>query len=175
MMTSKDIINLYTQLESKGIKIWIDGGWAVDALLGKQTRSHKDMDIAIEWKDVPGLRQFLEPQGYKQIKEDNRWNFVLANDQGHEVDIHAFVFDDQGNVADGIEYPTASLTGTGAIEGEIVRCISPEYMVQFLAPWIHKWPEKYVSAVSALCEKFNIALPKEYLDFEQHGQETSDL
>jgi lincosamide nucleotidyltransferase A/C/D/E len=169
-MTSKDVISLYTQLENQRIKIWIDGGWAVDALLGKQTRTHKDLDIAIQWKDIPTLRKFLEPQGYKQIKEDNKWNFVLADDQGHEVDVHAFIFDDQGNVVDGIEYPTASLTGTGIIDGQEVRCISPEYMVQFLAPWIHKWPEKYVSAVTALCEEFNIPLPKEYLEFKQPDQ-----
>jgi lincosamide nucleotidyltransferase A/C/D/E len=174
MMTSKDVISLYIQLKNQEVKIWIDGGWAVDALLGKQTRPHRDLDIAIQWKDVLRLRQFLELQGYKQIKEDNKWNFVLADNQGHEVDVHAFVFDDQGNVVDGIEYPTASLTGTGTIDDQTVRCISPEYMIQFLALWIHKWPEKYVSAVSALCEKFEIPLPKEYLEFKQHGQPISD-
>jgi lincosamide nucleotidyltransferase A/C/D/E len=173
-MTSKDVINLYIQLEKQGIKIWIDGGWAVDALLGKQTRPHKDLDIAIEWRDVPKFQELLASQGYKQIKEDSQWNFVLADDRGHEVDVHAFVFDDQGNVVGGIEYPTASLTGTGTIDGQAVRCISPEYMVQFLAPWIYKWPEKYVSSVSALCERFDIPLPKEYLEIKQHDQQTSD-
>ncbi len=34
-MTSADVIDLYATLENLGIKIWIDGGWAVDALLGK--------------------------------------------------------------------------------------------------------------------------------------------
>ena len=35
--TAADVVALYTELESLGIKIWIDGGWGVDALLGKQT------------------------------------------------------------------------------------------------------------------------------------------
>jgi lincosamide nucleotidyltransferase A/C/D/E len=173
-MISKDVNNLYTQLENQGITIWIDGGWAVDALLGKQTRPHKDLDIAIQWKDVLKLRELLKKQGYKQIREDSKWNFVLANDQGHEIDVHAFVFDAQGNVIEGIMYPATSLTGTGKIEGQVVRCISAKYMVEFLAPWIHKWPEKYIPAVSALCEKFGIDLPKDYLDFKQHDKEISD-
>ena len=44
--TAKDVTDLYSTLESEGIKIWIDGGWAVDALLGEQTRTHEDLDIA---------------------------------------------------------------------------------------------------------------------------------
>jgi len=137
----------------------------VDALLGKQTRLHKDLDIAIEWKDIIKLRELLERQGYKEVKEDSKWNFVLGDDQGREIDVHAFIFDGQGNVVDGIMYPAASLTGTGTIDGLMVRCISPQYMVEFLAPWIHKWPEKYLQAVSALCEKFGIELPKEYIEY----------
>ncbi len=162
-MTSKDVLNLYTELDKLGIQVWIDGGWAVDALLGEQTRSHKDLDIAIQWKDVHKLRELLKAQGYKKIKEDSQWNFVLGDDQGREIDVHAFIFDDQGNVVGGIEYPTASLTGIGTIGGQTVRCISAEYMVQFLAPWIHKWPEKYIPAVSALCEKYGLKFPKELM------------
>ena len=41
-------------------------------------------------------------------------------------------------------------------------------MVEFLALWIHKWPEKYLQAVSLVCEKFNIELPKEYTEFTSH-------
>lgn len=67
MMKSEDVTTLYTLLENSGIKIWIDGGWSVDALLGKQTRPHKDVDIAIQWKDVIRLREVLETEGYHQI------------------------------------------------------------------------------------------------------------
>ena len=51
-MNSNDVINLYTSLERIGIEIWVDGGWCVDALLGKQTREHPDLDIAVERKDA---------------------------------------------------------------------------------------------------------------------------
>lgn len=164
-MKSEDIISFYNKFQNLGIEIWIDGGWSVDALLGKQLRPHKDLDIAIQWKDVPKLREILAEQGYKQVKEDSKWNFVLADENGHEIDVHAFIYDDKGNIVDGIMYPTESLTGNGTIDGQSVKCISPKYMVEFLAPYISKWPEKYVPTVSALCEKFGIELPKEYKEF----------
>ena len=167
VMTAEDVINLYKKLNDLGINIWVDGGWSVDALLGRQIRPHKDLDIAMEWKDVPKLRALLEAEGYKQIKEDSKWNFVLGDNNGHEIDVHAFIYDDKGNVVDGIMYPAESLTGTGTIEGQTVRCIAPKYMVEFLAPWISKWPEKYLDAVLALCEKFEMPLPKEYSEFKK--------
>jgi lincosamide nucleotidyltransferase A/C/D/E len=34
-MTGEDVLNLYNWLKENGITIWIDGGWCVDALLGK--------------------------------------------------------------------------------------------------------------------------------------------
>jgi lincosamide nucleotidyltransferase A/C/D/E len=164
-MTSKDVVDFYSHLQNLGIEVWIDGGWCVDALLGKQLRPHKDLDIAIQWKDVPRLRDVLAVQGYKQIREDNPWNFVLVDDNGHEIDVHAFIYDNRGNVVEGILYPAESLTGIGTIAHQPIQCISPKYMVEFLAPYISKWPEKYVEAVSALCEKYGIELPKEYKEF----------
>lgn len=164
-MKSAEVINLYSQLEEMGVKIWIDGGWNVDALLGQQTRSHKDLDIAAEWKDVPKLREFLATQGYKQVREDSRWNFVLGDGQGHEVDVHAFVYDDKGNIVEGIMYPSASLTGTGVIGGRVVRCITAEYVVKFHNGYELK--EKDFQDVSAVCKKFNIDLPEEYANFKR--------
>ena len=162
-MQQKDVIDLYNQLENIGIKIWIDGGWGVDALLGEQTRPHKDLDIAMEWKDVPKLRGFLAAQGYKQIKEDSKWNFVLGDESRREIDVHAFIYDDKGNIVEGIMYPPASLTGIGTIDGYTVRCISPEYMVKFHSGYELK--EKDFKDVFALCKKFNIGLPEEYKRF----------
>ena len=167
LMTSKDVVDFYSEIDSLGIKIWIDGGWSVDALLGRQLRTHKDIDIAIQWRDVPKLREILTTKGYRQVREDNQWNFVLRDDNAHEIDVHAFIYDDKGNIIDGIMYPAKSLTGTGIINGQTVRCISPEYMVKFLVPWVYKWSDKYLPAISALCDKFGIELPKEYLELRK--------
>lgn len=161
-MKAEDVIDLYQRLESRGVKVRVDGGWSVDALLGRQLRPHNDLDIAIHQNDVPELLKFLNEEGYKEIRRDSDYNVVLRDEHGREIDYHAFITDDSGKIVDGIKYPDESLTGTGTINGVQVRCISAEYQVKFLAPYLHKHTWKYKPAVGALCEKFGIELPEEY-------------
>ena len=166
-MTSADVIDLYATLQKLGVEIWVDGGWGVDALLGEQTRAHGDLDIAIEQKDVAVLRRFLEERGYREIKLEiaRPWNFVLGDASGREIDVHVIVVDEKGDglygpVEKGEMYPAASLTGTGKIEGQAVRCISAEWMVKFHSGYPLK--EKDFRDVAALCGKFGIDLPAAY-------------
>ncbi len=161
MMSAKDVLDLYRTFTAQEIQIWVDGGWAVDALLGKETRLHKDLDIAIQQKDVLKLREILEARGYKDVPRDDTspWNFVLGNAKGHEVDVHAIVFDAEGNglygpKEKGVMYPAASLTGIGTIAGQQVKCISAEYMVKFKMPYVFK--EKNRTDIDALRTKFGI-------------------
>ncbi|MFI5185902.1 MAG: nucleotidyltransferase domain-containing protein [Chitinophagales bacterium] len=42
----------------------------LDALPGKQTRFHKDLDIVIQQKDILPFRKLLAAQGYNEIKPD---------------------------------------------------------------------------------------------------------
>jgi len=169
-MTAIDVIDLYAALENLRVQIWIDGGWGVDALLGEQSRPHKDLDITVQQKAVVKLRELLHARGYKEIKLEHArpWNFVLANDQGGEIDVHVIVLDDQGNgiygpAENGEMYPAASLTGIGLIEGRAVRCISAEWTVKFHSGYELK--DKDFQDVSALCRKFGIALPPAYERF----------
>jgi lincosamide nucleotidyltransferase A/C/D/E len=169
-MTAADVVDLYAELEHLGITIWVDGGWGVDALLGKQTRAHKDLDIAADERHVRKLRQWLESRGYTEIKLEQArpWNFVLADAAGRELDVHVIGIDDQGNGIygpreNGEMYPAASLTGTGSIGGRAVQCISPEWAVRFHSGYELK--QKDFQDVSALCEKFRIELPAAFEEF----------
>ena len=171
-MTSADVIDLYAALQNQGVKIWVDGGWGVDALLGEQTRSHGDLDIAIEQKDVPMLRELLEGRGYREIKLEvaRPWNFVLGDASGREMDVHVIVLTEQGDglygpAEKGEMYPAAALTGIGTIGGQTVRCISPEWAIQFHSGYELK--EKDFRDVSALCAKFGIGLPAIYERFRK--------
>ena len=58
--SSNELIRLYNQLKDLGVTIWLDGGWGVDSLLGIQTRSHSDLDIIIQQKDICVLRALLK-------------------------------------------------------------------------------------------------------------------
>jgi len=171
-MTATEVLDFYTQLQRLGITIWVDGGWGVDALLERQTRPHKDLDIAIQQKHVASLREVLEARGYIEIKleEARPWNFVLKDEAGREIDFHVILIDGEGNgiygpPANGEMYPAASLMGNGSILGHTVKCISAEWAVKFHSGYELK--EKDFRDVSALCEKFGIQLPEAFAQFKK--------
>lgn len=164
-MTAEDVIAFVQLLARHRIEVFLDGGWAVDALLGEQTRPHNDLDIALQHKDVPQVRALLEARGYKEVPRDDSWecNFVLGDDEGHEVDFHSYTFDEADNHIFGVKYPFDSLTGRGAIKGIPVKCISPEWMVKFHTGY--KLDENDYHDVKALCERFEIEMPVGYNEF----------
>ena len=86
------------------------------------------------------------------------------------VDVHVVVFDEKGNgmygpPEKGEMYPADSLAGTAKIQGQTLRCISPEWMVKFHSGYQLK--EKDFRDVSALCRKFGVALPVGYEHFKE--------
>lgn len=172
LMTAEDVLAIYNLLESNGIKIWLDGGWAVDAHLGLQTRRHNDLDIAIEVSDLAAFRSVLADQGYKHTPrpDDKPENFVLSDGKGREIDTHVFVWDEQGNGIYGPPenndmWPASSLRSFGTINGHIVRATSPECLVQFHTGYdvdADDWHD-----VKLLCEKFGFEVPADYVKFRR--------
>ncbi len=170
-MPLKAVLDFYKGVKNLGITTWLDGGQGVDALLGKQTREHGDLDIAVQTKDLAKLRTLLEEKGFKNVPRDNTqaWNFVLGNNEGHEIDFHVITLDQNG---DGIygppdnneKYPASALTGKGQLMGIPVRCIFAEDAVKFHTGYEHD--ENDYHDVKSLCVKFNISLPGEYKKFE---------
>ena len=160
-MSSEKVAKIYTELEKLGIKIWLDGGWAVDALLGKQTRPHKDLDIAIEHKNVLEFRVYLKSQGFEEVEraEDKKWDFVLSDDEGHEIDVHAFDFDKNGNVIEEKYwngYEKDSLTGLGIINGIPVQCASLKQLLKTHDITKRSFKESDHQDLAALHEKFKL-------------------
>ena len=170
-MSADAVVHLLQLFEQQGIKVVVDGGWGVDALLGEQTRVHADLDIAVSHTDVPQLRALLTARGYKDVPHQGTWecNFVMGDEQGHEVDIHSYVFDAQGTLVFGVAYPLDSLTGTGTIQGYPVPCISAEWTVKFHSGY--ELDENDYRDVSAVCRRFGISLPDEYERFTRDSAE----
>jgi lincosamide nucleotidyltransferase A/C/D/E len=165
-ITANDVLEIIQLFELHRIDLHIDGGWGVDALLGRQTRTHADLDIAVEHKDVAQIRAMLEARGYRDMarKDTSDYNFVLGDNQGHHIDIHSYTFDRSGNNVYGIAYPVESLIGTGSINGHPVKCISPEWMVKFHCGY--EFDDDDYRDVKALCQHFAIEMPLEYVKFE---------
>lgn len=116
-------------------------------------------------EDVPRLRELLRSRGYREIPRDDSWecNFVLADDLGHELDVHSCTFDAEGNNVFGARYTAESLTGTGTINGVQVDCVTAEWSVTSHTGYELKMSD--YRDISVLCERFGIELPSEYDKF----------
>jgi len=134
-MPSSALIELLRLLDDAAIQVWLDGGWGVDALLRTQTRPHKDVDIIVRVSDVPKLREILGQKGFTVREGKLPDSFVLADGAGLEVDVHAVVFDDEGNgiyrMQNGEDwiFPAEGFNGRGVIDSKSVRCLSPAVQV----------------------------------------------
>lgn len=123
-------------LSAVGCPAWISGGWGVDALVGKQTRPHRDLDLAVPAEHESAALRALAQLGYV-IETD--WRpvrvEVVADGRGR-VDLHPLRFDEVGDGhqagLDGssFHWPRAGFT-TGTIGGRPVDCISVDQQLLF--------------------------------------------
>ena len=175
MVSDQDAIRLYQGLESQEIQVWIVGGWGIDALLGEQTRPHKDLDIIMLVDDVVRMREYLTRDGYglEMFWSENRWDvdthgvevptaFVLQDADGRQIDAHAMRVDERGDghpawEAEGLVLTPDHLDGEGLIAGVTVRCFSPE--MQLLGHTGYDLPDAHKLDVRLLCERFGLPLP----------------
>jgi lincosamide nucleotidyltransferase A/C/D/E len=138
-MSASDVLEVLGILEAGGVPAWIGGGWGVDALVGQETRSHEDLDIAVDANDEASTIAALTPLGYRIVQEqDWRPSRVLLKDpRGRAVDLHPLVFQASGeavqaNIRDlpPFHYPSDQLVH-GTIGGRRVRCIGPQLQSRF--------------------------------------------
>ena len=128
------ILDLFDEL---GIKVWIDGGWGVDALLGECTRNHQDLDIIISWEDSAILTKALFARGFVDIPTDDRKdrNFVMGHRLHGKIDFHVIKRTEDGSAIYGpgeIDWiiTESELNAVGFIGGRVVRCLSVDYQVR---------------------------------------------
>ena len=50
MVTCFDVCEILEMLSEASVKVFLDGGWGVDALIGRETRTHNDIDLFVEKK-----------------------------------------------------------------------------------------------------------------------------
>jgi lincosamide nucleotidyltransferase A/C/D/E len=157
-MTRQDVVEIYQLLAARGIEVWVDGGFCVDALVGRATREHSDLDIAVERRDADALCAVLANDGFSRLpREDSSpWSFVLS-DGRRNVDVHVFAYDESGKNIYGIEYPFGSLTGTGELDGIKVSCVAPQSMFRFKTAYPPT--AKDIADVAALANHFGFVIP----------------
>ena len=163
-MTATALVELLDSLDAVGIEAWLDGGWGVDALLGEQTRPHKDVDLTPRVSDVPRLIELLARRGFALKEGAPPHTFVLADGRGLEIDVHAVTLGENGagvyrmeNGGDWI-FPAGTFDGAGTVLGRRVRCFSPEAQVLCHGQG-YEPSEKDLRDMARLAERFGVALP----------------
>ena len=158
-MQQADVLLIVTGLSHAGVTVWVDGGWCVDALVGYQVRDHDDLDIAIRRNDEPALKAWLSDHGYIgcPTPDESPWNYVLRDDDGCQIDVHVFDFDESGNNSYGVAYPAESLTGHASLGGVTIHCIPPDWLFRFKTEFDPR-PKDLVD-VKALAVKFGFDIP----------------
>ena len=43
-----EVLAVLAALSALGCRLWLEGGWGVDALVGHQTRAHRDLDVDLD-------------------------------------------------------------------------------------------------------------------------------
>ena len=67
---------------ARGVQLWVDGGWGIDALLDRQTSSHKNFDAIVAFEDLPALTRFLSGTGFQKYKNPAELRFRALLTEG---------------------------------------------------------------------------------------------
>ncbi len=140
MFTQQDVVRVLGAFDDAGIWFVLEGGWGVDALVGKQTRPHGDLDVTILESDLARTLGVLNGFGYSEVPDE--WpglplRTLWRDPEAREVDVHPIVMDAAGNgwqhfgsPKSWTYYSADGLRGAGCIAGRGVRCLTPELQLR---------------------------------------------
>jgi len=153
------LIEVAGALEAADVRYWLAGGWGVDALIGKQTRPHRDVDVVIDGFEAnePRARHALEAIGFRHVKFDEGgvWmplRSTLDDDSGHKVELMGIDWPRlRGEMqaragGEGVQPESDAQVGDefteGIVNGRRVPCLSAQVQRLFhtgfdLEPWGH--------------------------------------
>lgn len=163
MITENDAVALLTAAREAGISLFLDGGWGVDALLGRQTRAHEDIDLFAGRQEGLRFIDLLRQRGFEEVARPytTASHTVWEDAEGRLVDLHLFDYAADGGIRfENALYPAGVFAATGRIGTETVRCIPPAEQVEFHRGY--DFDENDLHDVRLLCARFGIPEPEEY-------------
>lgn len=98
-MDAEEVVRVVDWLDERSVVYQVNGGWAVDALVGSQSRTHGDLDLFVDAGQVDTLIEWLSGRGY-EVVEDWRPIRVELRSGDRAVDIHPMTLD---AVGDGVQ------------------------------------------------------------------------
>ena len=113
MVTCFDVCEILEMLSEASVKVFLDGGWGVDALIGRETRTHNDIDLFVEKKDYCITISVITGKGYREVIMDYTTDShtVWKDDNGRIIDLHCFEYVEDGILYDGYTFPSETFSG----------------------------------------------------------------
>jgi lincosamide nucleotidyltransferase A/C/D/E len=166
VVQAADVLEVLDCLATAGVPVWLDGGWGVDALLGRQTRPHDDADVVLALEQTERAIAALAGLGFAVSQDLRPTRLVLRGGTGRQIDVHPVVFDRAGDgwqhraSPDGSDcrYPADGFV-TGTVAGRAVGCLSAAVQVAHHTGYPPQ--EKDMQDMGRLCERFGLTLPPE--------------
>ncbi len=169
-MRAVNVVEVVEALDAAGVRAWIAGGWGVDALVGSQSRRHKDLDLIVDAGDESQAkaRNVLRDLGYEAVSEAaaaGKWmplKVVLREPGGRTIDLLPLRFKGESTGAEGEAAGRLlpSALGTGVVGGHIVSCLSPCAQLRFHTDYAPRRMDRH--DIELLCSRFDLAPPRSY-------------
>ena len=118
MMLAHDVLEIVARLDAAGVRVWLDGGWGVDALIRHQTRDHEDLDL-VPLPAANAARRTLTVLGFRLTEDEATLCFVARDAPDRRVDDTFW------------RYPPEGFSGFGLVEGRGVAYLSAEVQVLY--------------------------------------------
>ena len=133
-MGPETVIEVLDAFQAAGVRTWLIGGWAIDALVGVQRRPHDDLDLLVTEPDAGRASALLAGLGYPgHVAAPGSTYMVDA--AGRQVDVHVIAVRPDGSAVYRMDngspwvYAAGSLEGRGTVLGRPVACVTPEQMM----------------------------------------------
>jgi lincosamide nucleotidyltransferase A/C/D/E len=142
-MRVADVIEVLNALDEASVRYWVGGGWGVVALVGRQTRRHRDLDLAVDAEDLDSCLAVLGELGYAAETDWLPVRIELRASGERWVDVHSVAFDGlrHGRQAglDGafFDYPLDAFA-RGRIADRDVPCLSMAQQRRFRNGYEHR-------------------------------------
>lgn len=123
--TGPVVVEIVRLLDTAAVEHWVAGGWGVDALAGRQTRPHHDLDVVVDAAvhgSPDAVAAALAPRGLRLAATETSIEpmplvWVFSDGAGVTVEVLPV---DRGRPP----FDRADAFTTGAIAGTQVRCVS---------------------------------------------------
>ncbi|HEX8508942.1 MAG TPA: lincomycin resistance protein LmrB [Propionibacteriaceae bacterium] len=142
-----DVEQILQCLGQADVDARVVGGWGVDALVSRQTREHRDLDLAVAATDLDAALAALADLGFFVTTDWLPVRVELSDAERH-VDLHPLHYRPDGSAwqagPDDVpyEYPAGAWT-CGVIGSTRVSCVTPELQHEYHSGYLPRAVDRH--------------------------------